>query len=525
MSHLDNEIKKDIDKIESTSITDKNIKNNKKKTIIFLIIFSIICIGITSFAIFYKKSNSNILTIKNEIAEVQVVDEKQKEFEQDESGVENLLQTYNCNDLEIVTQYYNDYEVIIQDVKNLYVKYLEIKGLKDKKIEEKINNEIKDKSFEILEKSKKYIEDPNVDSIGVNVYCCANFSNIISIKLDTNISYKEYDYESSYPEKTIGLNYNLVTGEKIEFKDLFTNTASVKSILNEVAYSTFIFEYQYDEDENYTKDLSKVDYSEIEDRILRIMQCYNSNELVEFYFTEDYIDVSIANENFYIYMNSIYKDIAIYNRFAKADDLYDGKYKGRKNLFVFRSWGVDDYYYAQIEQKSDNFFVSACLGNCNDGNSRTKNSYKEKEVLELYKTELNEIIKECEEYSKSNSDKIIMLFVNLYVDDETKYYTEEGLQNNKVEFRLKIEKLITSKEKYNIEQLLEYSSNLCYLYLPEDIYDDCIIEEKNITRFYENDLSKYYIYDDSTYNDLVNAYERTGEHVYDAKNHKEILPE
>jgi len=529
MSHLDNETKEEIDKTESISITEKNTRNNRKKTIIFLIVFSIICIGITVVAIFYKKSNTNIIITNNEIEEEQVADEKekQKEFEQDESGVENLLQTYNCNDLGIAIQYYSDYETYIQNEKSVYVPLtvngLEIRGLKDKEIEEKINNKIKEKAFELLEEYKKYTEDPNVESIEVNAYCCSNFSNVLSIKLESGISYKEYDNENVYPEKTIGLNYNLVTGEKIEFKDLFTNTASVKSILNEIAYSNFIYEYQYDEDGNYTEDLSKADYSEIEDRILRIMQCYNSNELIEFYFYNDYIDVNIANEELCIYMRDIYKDIAIYNRFAKAEDLYDGNYKGEKNLFVFNDWGIDDYYYAKIGKQSDNFFTSIILGNRSD--SISKDSYKEKELLEFYKTELNEEIKECEEYLKNNSDKIIILFVHLYVNDETEYYTEEGFENDKIEFRLNIEKIITNREKYNLLTLLDdISSDLRWLYLPEDVSDDCIIEEENIIRFYENDLSKYYIYDNSTYNDIYKEFEKTGEHVYDAKTHKEILP-
>jgi len=597
MSHLDNERKEDIDKTQKIDEYKKQIqdlKNTlntvqetkkieylrqdikedetkkisipsnenfkskkklsvKKKIIIFLLVFTIVCIGITSFAIYYKKSNTKIPIVEEKIEDIEEVVVTKKEIIPDGLGIKSLLETYDCNDLEIIEQEYHEGKKVTEANGSSYwpleIRYIKIKGLKDKEIENKINEEIKAKSFELLEENKKYLDDPKVKSINVNAYTSANFSNVLSIEVYCYITCKEYEDEKNYPRKSVGLNYNLSTGEKIEFKDLFTNTVSIKNILSQSAYSSFAWDYDSVLNDEHEPDLSKVDYSEIEDRILRVMQYYNSGKSIEFNFGNSYISVYINDEHIYIEMDGFYKDIAIFNRFLDTENLYDGTYKGRKNLFVLKGWGIDDYYYAQIGEHSDNLFTVISLGGFSG--SQGNKSENEKQLYEMYKNEINEEISKCNDYLKNNPNKAMVLSIQVYArDDINDYYIQEWEENkffsgemvkytrkDTCELNIRIFKYIVSKDFYNstfLNHVIETSiSNYgeLYVWVPEEMKENVTEEYEEIYRYYEPDLSKYYIYNNS---ELKNAYIegknthyylRTGERIYDAKTHKEILPE
>ena len=162
-----------------------------KKLIIFVIVFAMVAIGITAGLIITKNDvNNDEMETENkqEIAETAELINEPKE------KTINLYGTYEQNNLKTEEiEYY-----VESEDKN--IKILQIKGLKNKSVENKINNSLKEKAIE---------------AINSNIELYANFSNVIS---------------SAYG------NYRLTDGEKIELEDLFTKDTDLRSIVRMALY-------------------------------------------------------------------------------------------------------------------------------------------------------------------------------------------------------------------------------------------------------------------------------------------------
>ena len=97
-----------------------------KAKVIFVTIFSIICLSVTAILILYHNIE---IEDKNET----IIDEVSKQInEKDVSGID-LKGTYNQNDLNV------EERLITQE--KAEIRYLQISGLKNKNIENKINKE------------------------------------------------------------------------------------------------------------------------------------------------------------------------------------------------------------------------------------------------------------------------------------------------------------------------------------------------------------------------------------------------
>ena len=109
-----------------------------KGKLIFVVIFSVICIIITSILVMYKR-----IDIKYDNSEETSKTEETKANEStNEKGID-LKGKYNQNDLKIVEKRVTKERVEIT--------YFQIDGLKDQKIQDKINKEI----LEIMKNDKK----------------------------------------------------------------------------------------------------------------------------------------------------------------------------------------------------------------------------------------------------------------------------------------------------------------------------------------------------------------------------------
>ena len=137
-----------------------------KAKIIFVTVFSVICLIITALLILYQN-------IEIEEKAEEVVEEVSKAAnEKDVPGI-NLKGTYNQNDLKI------EEKSVTQE--KIEIRYLQISGLKNKTVEEKINKEIEQAALNCY---KEKITDLNeVINVNVSMWEASNFANTISFEL------------------------------------------------------------------------------------------------------------------------------------------------------------------------------------------------------------------------------------------------------------------------------------------------------------------------------------------------------
>ena len=186
-----------------------------KAKIIFVTIFSILCIIITFLLIIYD--NIDIKEKEEETKQEETVVEK------DVSGVD-FNGKYNQNDLIINSKNYSEDKIEIE--------YYQIEGLKNKEIQNIVNKKIEDTALNIY---KNDISDINfVENISVVTTIRGNFANTLSMY----ISYyaKESGNSDEFYNGFKTLNFDLTTGEEITIDKLFTSDAPIEDILRNAVY-------------------------------------------------------------------------------------------------------------------------------------------------------------------------------------------------------------------------------------------------------------------------------------------------
>ena len=166
--------------------------------------------------------------------------------------------------------------------------YIQIQGLKDSGVQNKINNSIKD------EISKFAKEKGNTETT-----ISANFSNIISLCGETDGGY-------------IGLNYRLDTGDKVNFEDLFIDKSKIDETIRQTAYDSKKQRKVISVKTGETIINQDVDQSKLDEIASEIVQNYKNTSDLNYWFTESTIYMQINNEIFKIEMPNFYSNIAIY---------------------------------------------------------------------------------------------------------------------------------------------------------------------------------------------------------------------
>lgn len=387
-----------------------------KKTLILLSIFAIIALAITAGAIYYTKSkeSNNIQFEKiNNVFTDNILSNTQT-ITPDNLGIKSLQDKYDLNDLLIINQNdtYGD-KISNQNSYNWNIEYVKIQGLKNKTIENKINQSIE-------QQVKNYIvkDAPKGEAYFISTYCTANYSNILSMIIHNSY----YEQNKNNFQKCI--NYDLNTGNEINFNELFTNVTSVKNIISKCAYNSIALEIGSEKD--LGADMNNIDYSNVNDRVFNILAEYNSGTPIEFYFTARQIYAFIAGENFNIDMRDYYENIAIYNRYASNKNLYETSYSAEKNVYVF----LDRIgcYYSKLENNSDNIYTDFKLGLADT--NKVINNKQYMTIIEDYKNYFNNQLLKYKEYLNQNKDKAILYAVTaeLEINDDGKATIIQDIQ-------------------------------------------------------------------------------------------------
>ncbi len=244
----------------------------------------------------------------------------------------DLYGTFDENDLLID-------EIVIPLNEENDIKIPQIKGLKDTKIQDKINSDIYTRATELIEK----YSDVNY----ANYYTRANFANVISISFSAGFDEEPYG-------DGIDFNYNLVDGEKLKLEDLFMPDADLLSIVRTSFYKELAFYGEYDHEKKL--------HSPDENEVYKIVKAFMAEEDKRFTFSSSGIFLYHKNNFAEIKMLDYPDDIAIYSKYMTDKSIFTGEYEGFKNAFTCSNTQYDIFEKIEYGYLEDNLWYDFTIG-------------------------------------------------------------------------------------------------------------------------------------------------------------------
>lgn len=365
-----------------------------KAKIIFVLIFSIICIIITSLLIVYQN-----IDIEEKSEEI-VLETSKENIGKDISGID-LKGTYNQNDIII------EEKSLTQE--KIEIRYLQIRGLKNKTVEDKINNEIQQIALNCY---KEKINDLNeVININVSMWEASNFANTISFEL-TYVA-KIDDDDDGFYQGYKGINYDLNTGEKISFDKIFTSDVPIENVLRQGSYYALLANRTED---SLAGDLIVSHYENIEDEVVEFMNLYKNGKIKEFSYTPLHINLYYKDDQILTFnMKDFAEYIAIYNRYLTEESLYETDNIGIKNIYTLTRRYNNVYYYTNY-QNEKNYFIDISI----DFQSADTDEF----AKQLIKDKIVDIEKEIEKVKQKvsqapNKFYILNYHISVYTGEES----------------------------------------------------------------------------------------------------------
>ena len=352
-----------------------------KAKIIFVVLFCIICISVTLGLILYKN-----IEIGQEVKD-DIRTGESDEINKDVAGID-VNGTYNQNDLKM--------EENRATKEKVEISYLKILGLKNKIIQENINQELERDALNFY---REKISDLNeVINVSSNMINTANFANVISFE----ISYvaKKDDNGDGFYQDIKGINYDLTTGEEISIDKLFTSDAPIEDILRKSAYYSLI---ENNTEENLSGDLVVSDYGDIEDDIATFINQYKKGKINKFYFSPKYIYILYGENVIKIDMKQYADYIAIYNRYLTDESIFETNDVGLKNLYTLSERYTIDYRYT-IYEKGSNYLIDINIDNIDLDETAFS-----KKVLQIKIKELDDEIKKMKSIASRDTNNFYII--------------------------------------------------------------------------------------------------------------------
>ena len=211
-------------------------------------------------------------------------------------GIDSVEDMYNENSIKISYEEESEGDKVELSPTDFYYKvsykYPQIDGLRSNRVQENINDIIRDTALDMYTEENK--KDLSIKNIEIKADVVANYSNVLSIKFvkkTTMTNNKEIDQKNAFKAR----NFNLQTGEEISFSDVFTNDTDIKKLLYEKSYDYLSLSNYGIKDSNI--DVSKLKYIKIiENDVYRIMNAYKNKKNFEFCFDKENVEIFIANQ-------------------------------------------------------------------------------------------------------------------------------------------------------------------------------------------------------------------------------------
>lgn len=318
-----------------------------------------------------------------------------------ERGID-LYGTYDANDLLIQT-------VLAPREDDLEINIPQIDGLKDLEVQEKINRDMFNRVGALLRDYPKA-------SYG-DFYVRGNFANVLSIS---------YHIGDGNRHEQIYLNYNLVTGERLELEDLFLTDADITQCVRRAFYDMLARENMYDMEMDWESDIV---LSPDENQVYKLVKGYMESEEHSFMFTPSEISFYYKNYVATLRMVDEADQIAVYSRFLTEESIFARDDIGFKNAFTCAETQYYDAFrrieYGYLEP---NFWYDITIWN-----SYLENQLEEERLERYYAVEekcmvlVEQTVEEYRELAKQNPDTFYMLFFKpsayVYYSSDAERYT------------------------------------------------------------------------------------------------------
>lgn len=499
-----------------------------KKIIFGLIAFGIVCFAATGILIY--KHNEEIMTKDNNQENVSKSGDNAKENNHENKSGDNVKEDDHQNKSGDNTEEqvkektldlngtYNENDIIInENIENrngVEIKIPQISGLKNKDIETKVNNSIKEKIYSSL---KEYS-----DIEYMSFYTSANFSNVISIICTCGL---KDDW------KEICLNYELINGEELKLYDLLSKNADIYTIVRKAFYrdaarsaisyenieepkydpitnTWYTYQYVWNDATNSYEE-TKVEFVIDEDEIAKNIENFMNSSRKEFFFTPQMI--YLKNGNYSVDFSDIADSIVIYDKYLTEESLYEVDNIGLKNLFTCASSCGEYVQYQDYNMYGDNLFYDIVIAKGGFALNRINEQNLKETIYELQKTKAYEKLNEYKEIAKQNPDEFYVVIIRPVVhtldfpdDMDNTFFIEVHLQTKVDENKKsKEENLKEIKNEYRYPNIAFYGSAGDYYYT-ENIKNYSTEKEwLELSTLQKIDIDKYYN-ENSEYKNFIN---------------------
>lgn len=399
-------------------VSNKQLKEKKpfeKKFRIFVIVISIILIGVTAGLIVLKRNEVQILPQGPiDLGEVP----EAGELATTDLDPLKLTDKFYYNGIKVKYTQFNQNKIPGTQLHKFNASYAQISGLKDKNVQDKINQDLKSSALNFYQKSQ--MQDETIESVTIDQSVMGNFADILSISMTYHVLYKDSNDDIL---EFHTLNYSLKDGEYFEFEDCFLETASIKKILTQAYYKSMVAVVAEQTVGEYREfmDLSEIDHSAIERKTLEFMNEYNKNGIKSFSVSTN--TIYIYSEDGYININmaDFYESIAIYQRFL-SKNLYE---QNKEEKFFVFNISFEEPYYAYLKQERDNLFVELKIDFFEEYIEEGEKKDRALKLINEAKTKMLLKMEEYKQTAKDNPEKgyILQMSYMPYVgEDESEDY-------------------------------------------------------------------------------------------------------
>lgn len=418
----------------------------------------------------------------------------------DEKYIVDLFTPYELNSLEY------------KEVKDDNITYLAISGLKNKEVEDKINNKIKEKTYSLTD---NLIES----SSSIYTRVVGSFENVLSMEFVKKVSIVESGYEHFRENVIDTYNCELNNGDELLITDLILSKTVLRTELVNNATKRINRNIGFVCDGGPCTN-PEPDYSKVEDSTLAIVNLYNKDDYffsfteggITLYFSdvyvpnpiekypdedgadkckiyyekyeyddeEDILERYICQDNYdvgyetFINFYKMIDNVIIYDKYKKEDNIFNGNREQVNRKFMKTNIGNDDSMYEVLEENDTQLI---------DYNLNTVFiNYLDNKVIESLK---NKVV---EESSELKQDKFNIYNINgdvqNFFDDKYYVYFEVTHYNLDKDIYLSNKKQIYS-DKYEkmkvgyIDTTTEYKAEYDYLseYMTKRSYYFYIIDD------------------------------------------------
>ena len=467
-----------------------------KKIIFGLIAFGIVCFAATGVLIY--KHNEEILAKDNN------QENKSNGNKEEQEKTLDLNGTYNENDIIISenAEIFNSVEIQIP----------QISGLKNKDIETKVNNSIREKIYSSL---KEYS-----DIEYMSFYTNANFSNVISISCTCGL---KDDW------KEIHLNYELINGEELKLDDLLSQNTDIYTVVRKAFYRAaagsavrnedieepkydpttntwYIYQYVWN-DATKSSEKTKVEFVIDEDEVAQNIANFINSSRKDFFFSSQ--GVYLKTYDYFVNFTDIADNIVIYDKYLTEESLYEKDDIGLKNLFTCARSCSYVVKYQDYKMLGDNLFYDVAIKESDTVIwDRINAAGVNEKMCELLKKKSYKKLEEYKELASKNPDKFYVVIIRPLVSILDFENNAENTYFINIQLDIKLAENQESKEA-NMKQIKEqyrypnvsfygsagdyyydYNNPAKIVFEPVELYDLKTLEKIDIEKYY-NENEEY----------------------------------